>query len=496
MNQDYCDKNDFNLPIIMCTWKRIDNLSRTLDMLEVQLNKKFVFYIWNNNIDKHGEIDRIVKQKEYTFDIRVRHSEKNIKGFGRFFFAKYILDTLNAPFIAFIDDDIEFKNDMVEKFLNQAEPRTIKSFWGYRFAFPGNRYWIREESVAPDRMLHYCGTGGMILDTEVFKDERLFLDIPEEYHDVEDLWLSFFVSHFLKWRLLKSDFSISLLPEDGKDQYKSIYEKKDRFLIDLNEKYRWPNDYTVFECLKGLRRKYDYFYQDFRKGYVVKNFIKMIPILGPMLKKMYKKHKKTSVESFTSSEKYWKDRYESGRNSGDGSYGRLAAFKAGVLNKFIKDNGCKTVIEYGCGDGNQLGLSDYASYIGFDVSLKAVEICKDVFSNDKTKVFKLMADYNEEKADVTLSLDVIYHLVEDEVFNDYMQRLFNSAEKYVIIYSSNMNKNVEGQACHVKHRMFTTWVEKRKPEWILIDHIPNQYQFDGDTKTGSFADFFIYKRIK
>lgn len=49
-------------------------------------------------------------------------------------------------------------------------------------------------------------------------------------------------------------------------------------------------------------------------------------------------------------------------------------------------------------------------------------------------------------ADLSLSLDVIYHLVEDEVFETYINTLFKSARRYVIIYSSNSDDNEECNA--------------------------------------------------
>lgn len=152
------------------------------------------------------------------------------------------------------------------------------------------------------------------------------------------------------------------------------------------------------------------------------------------------------------------------------------------------------MIEYGCGDGNQLRLADYPSYLGFDVSGKAVSLCAEIFAGDPAKAFKLTTDYDGERADATLSLDVIYHLVEDEVFEAYMRRLFDSADRYVIIYSSNQTTQVPGQAVHVRHRRFTDWVDRHTPDWKLRTHIPNRYPFKDDTATGSFADFYIYER--
>ncbi|WP_048031256.1 MULTISPECIES: hypothetical protein [Brevibacillus] len=48
----------------------------------------------------------------------------------------------------------------------------------------------------------------------------------------------------------------------------------------------------------------------------------------------------------------WEDNYASGGNSGLGSYGVLALFKAEVINEYIKEQQVKSVIEFGCGDGS------------------------------------------------------------------------------------------------------------------------------------------------
>ena len=137
-------------------------------------------------------------------------------------------------------------------------------------------------------------------------------------------------------------------------------------------------------------------------------------------------------------------------------------------------------------------MAKYPSYIGFDVAQTAVSICEDLFVNDNTKSFKNTADYKGERADLTLSLDVIYHLIEDNIFDSYMAQLFNSADRYVIVYSSNYD---DAQSVdHVKHRQFTKWVEANKPDWKLSEKIDNKYPYTGNNKTGSRADFFIYKK--
>lgn len=205
---------------------------------------------------------------------------------------------------------------------------------------------------------------------------------------------------------------------------------------------------------------------------------------------IFKKDKK--LNTFESSAKYWENRYLSKGNSGSGSYGRLAGFKSKIINDFVLDNNIKEVIEFGCGDGNQLKLSNYPSYIGFDVSNKSIDICREKFSNDKGKIFLNIKDFRNQKADLVLSLDVIYHLVEDDVFKNYMFDLFKASTKYVIIYSSNHD---EYKTEHVKHRIFTDWINENIKDFKIKDIIPNDYPYQEGVPETSYADFYIYEKF-
>jgi hypothetical protein len=226
----------------------------------------------------------------------------------------------------------------------------------------------------------------------------------------------------------------------------------------------------------------------------MRKLIKKIPVIGSVAHRIYRNWINPR-KRFTNSTDYWADRYNTGGNSGKGSYGDLAKFKAEVINQFVQQNNVTSIIEYGSGDGNQLKLAKYPIYTGFDVSAKAIEICKEIFLDDVTKTFKMVDDYKNEVADLTLSLDVILHLVEEDVFVNYMHRLFNSSERFVIIYSSNTDENPEVQGPHVKHRKFTKWVSEIKSEWQLIQHIPNKYAYSAESNATLFADFFIYAKV-
>lgn len=194
---------------------------------------------------------------------------------------------------------------------------------------------------------------------------------------------------------------------------------------------------------------------------------------------------------FPGSEEYWERRYAGGGNSGGGSYGPLAGFKAEVLNAFVDEQEIRTVIEFGCGDGNQLALATYPSYTGLDVSQQAIAQCRARFTDDATKSFHLLEAYDGRTAELALSLDVVYHLVEDAVFEDYMTCLFAAATRFVIVYSSNHD---EFAAPHVRHRKFEDWVGREQADWTLDRVIPNELPWSEHGEAGSHADFYVYRR--
>jgi hypothetical protein len=230
-----------------------------------------------------------------------------------------------------------------------------------------------------------------------------------------------------------------------------------------------------------------------------RKLVNSVPVMdnGDMLKRLAKKAKRLLTGNpFPGSEQYWIERYEAGRGSGAGSYNELAEFKAETINAFVAKHAVGSVIEFGCGDGNQLKLSDYPAYTGFDVSPRAVELCREIFRDDDSKRFLLMDEYDGQRAHLTLSLDVIYHLVEDRVFESYMRTLFGAAERFVVIYSSNTGIQEQGQASHVLHRVFTEWIHANLPDWALEEHVPNRYPptASATATQGSLADFYIYEK--
>lgn len=151
---------------------------------------------------------------------------------------------------------------------------------------------------------------------------------------------------------------------------------------------------------------------------------------------------------------YWELRYRNGGDSGNGSAGTLARYKADFINEFVADKGLKTVIELGCGDGRQLSLAKYPYYLGVDVSETAIKLCETKFASDTSKEFKEVGPIEkpvENKFELGLSLDVLYHITDPVQYRAHILNLFNMSERYVIIYSSFSGRN---RSPHVLHRDF------------------------------------------
>jgi hypothetical protein len=234
----------------------------------------------------------------------------------------------------------------------------------------------------------------------------------------------------------------------------------------------------------------------------IKQFVKGIPVVGDVVRRVYNSLKTRGFSLGNASERqpfpgslaYWESRYLTGGDSGVGSYGKFAEFKAEILNSFVAQNKIETVIEFGCGDGNQLSFAQYPKYLGIDVSPTAIRICKNKFGSDRTKRFLLDNMYAGETADLALSLDVIYHLVEDSTYEEHMRHLFGAAARFVAIYSSNSDNNDGYENSHVKHRKFTNWIGENTVDWVLDRIIHNEYPYNGDYTKGSFSDFYFYRR--
>ena len=183
-------------------------------------------------------------------------------------------------------------------------------------------------------------------------------------------------------------------------------------------------------------------------------------------------------ENTFNSKEYWENRYKSGDDSGIGSKGLLAYYKSSVINDFVEKNNVQTACELGCGDW-LFSLFKIPEFTGYDVSEFVIERNKNRYKHKFTTQLTDLTSY-----DLTISMDVILHLMEEEVYQQYMKNLFRLSNKYVIIYSPDKDQIFSG--IHNKFRKFSPDVPK---DFELIQFIDNPYKGEYTQ-----ADFYIYRK--
>lgn len=176
---------------------------------------------------------------------------------------------------------------------------------------------------------------------------------------------------------------------------------------------------------------------------------------------------------------YWNARYANGGHSGDGSRGESAQRKADYVNGLIRCEGIVSVVDWGCGEGQQLALLDIPDYLGIDVAPVAVARCLAQFGGSFLRLDPATSIDLQVSADLALSMDVIFHLVDDDDFASYMRRLFASARRFVCIHSTDYDAEPIG---HMHHRAFTTALHDAA--WDLVDRHPEPTE----------AGFYLYRR--
>ena len=196
--------------------------------------------------------------------------------------------------------------------------------------------------------------------------------------------------------------------------------------------------------------------------------------------------------AYTDSACFWEQNYSQGQTSGTGPTAALAEGKSRFLNELVRQRAVSSVIEFGAGrqpavagglpephgprrvEDRDRALPDAGSPT---TPAKSFFLYEGTCFTDRAGVFT---------ADLAISLDVVYHLTEDSVFETYLRHLFAAGRRLVVVYSTNMERS--GTPPHVRHRHFTPWVEANCPGWALsgVTRGPNTER--------ARADFFVYER--
>jgi len=141
---------------------------------------------------------------------------------------------------------------------------------------------------------------------------------------------------------------------------------------------------------------------------------------------------------------YWNKRYASNKTSGGGSYGEEAEFKLKSINEFIIDKEkIRTIVDVGCGDfniGSQfIKFFPNAKYLGLDVSNEIIKRHQKKYISDNLR-FDVI---NENRGliffcpDILICFDMLFHVMDDETYNNILENLKKSWRNYLLIATYN-----------------------------------------------------------
>lgn len=239
--------------IVMCCYKRHENIKDIIVAVDKQsVAKRVVFHVINTNPEpaKWLFLKSLIEEPSLVkhIEIRLCNTKKNLFGYARFLYVKQLLKTDVVPYVLFIDDDQKLAPTWVADMYATRQPLAYNCWFGRLFNMHKETakigYWdgvlsTNEEFRKPEydavTQFHYGGTCGCIIDTNVFRFEILFR-CPDEYRNIEDLWLSYVVKQIVGGRINVTRIPIVMhqFENEGKTAlWRTIGERKSVFLREL-----------------------------------------------------------------------------------------------------------------------------------------------------------------------------------------------------------------------------------------------------------------------
>lgn len=224
------------IPVVMCLWNRADRVPSILNMLDAQEGGHRVrLLLWNNCEGDRSLYNRTVDSFQRSgalASVELFHSPHNIRGIGRFIFARKLrLSGYNGPLIM-LDDDQSVSSSFISTALSSHRERQISGFWAW-IADPRD-YWKRDRAEIGDPA-NYVGTGGCVCDIDLFLDSSIFTEIPYDALFVEDIWMSrYAISR--GWTLRRAHTEIRFIGFED-NQFHGLVDHKTELWRSLHELY-------------------------------------------------------------------------------------------------------------------------------------------------------------------------------------------------------------------------------------------------------------------
>ena len=235
--------------IVMCCYKRHDNLKEIIQAVDNQsVSNIITLHIINTNPekDKWVFLQNLAKSHiNKNIELKICNANKNLYGYARFLYVKHLLQTEFLSYVMFIDDDQKLAKEWVEKMYETRKPLAYNCWFGRVFKmYPDTKkvsYWdsilsasTEFKNIKYDTMkeFHYGGTCGCVIDANIFRFNVLF-QCPNEYRNIEDLWLSYIVKQVVggKINLIREPIKMHQFDNEGETAlWKTIGERKSVFL--------------------------------------------------------------------------------------------------------------------------------------------------------------------------------------------------------------------------------------------------------------------------
>lgn len=129
---------------------------------------------------------------------------------------------------------------------------------------------------------------------------------------------------------------------------------------------------------------------------------------------------------------YWNGRYASNGTSGEGSYGDKLNNKLEVIKQLEEP---LTIFEVGCGDfnfgKNIKQLFPKSKYRGVDISEVVVKRNTSLYGSKSISFSVSTGVY--DKAELVMCVDVLFHIIRDEDYNNVLNGLKSAWVKHLVI---------------------------------------------------------------
>lgn len=252
--------SQFDLSIIICSYKRTYNLPSILERLkEQQYDGSFEIIIWNNNIETHSELYQIYEKFKSELNIKLINSTENF----------YCVIRLGVPSIMksevmlICDDDVLPNENYVAYFMEKYKKYGRSSaicLRGHKFyphklnesnpeeAWFNNKDIVFYDETIDDMQIHYAHADNLLISKHLIREINKFQMDDYDQILIDDYWFSYILVAKLNVPIWKvSGREIMQFTECESDPSIALYQNhkvRDRLLSFYIQHMRngWPFD--------------------------------------------------------------------------------------------------------------------------------------------------------------------------------------------------------------------------------------------------------------